>query len=66
MDQKAKDHFEKANEQMRNANDELYKPQEDVVTFKVCKNSLFAIENYLKGFISQRGYNTKKMNPLIS
>ena len=64
MDQKAKDHFEKANEQMRNANDELYKPQEDVVTFKVCKNSLFAIENYLKGFISQRGYNTNKNESL--
>jgi len=64
MDQKAKDHFEKANEQMRSANDELYKPQEDVVTFKVCKNSLFAIENYLKGFISQRGYNTDKNESL--
>lgn len=59
MDQKAKDHFEKANKQLQKANEELFKPKEDVVSFLVCKNSLFAIENYLKGYLSNRGFETK-------
>jgi len=59
MDQKANNHFEKAGGQLKKANDELYKPQEDIVSFLVCKNTLFAIENYLKGYLSKRGYETK-------
>jgi len=59
MDQKAKNHFDKADDLLRKANEELYKPQEDIVSFLVCKNTLFAIENYLKGYLSKRGYETK-------
>lgn len=58
MDHKEPDHFEKAKEQLRAANEALFKPQEDVVTFQVCKNSLMAIENYLKGYLSKRGFDT--------
>lgn len=58
MDKKAKSHFEKADEHLKKANEELYKPKEDVVNFLVCKNTLFAIENYLKGFLSNRGFET--------
>lgn len=59
MDEKAKQHFEKAANQLNEANTELYKPKEDVVSFLVCKNSLFAIENYLKGYLVHRGFETK-------
>ena len=59
MDQKARDYFEKASQQLRKANEELYKPEEDVVSFLVCKNSLNAIENYFKGYLSKRGFETK-------
>jgi len=59
MDKKAEDHFEKAAKQLNEANNELYKPKEDVVSFIVCKNSLFAIENYLKGYLAHRGFETK-------
>lgn len=59
MDRKAKDHFEKANKQLQKANEELFKPKEDIVSFLVCKNSLSAIENYLKGYLSKRGFETK-------
>ncbi len=59
MDKKAEDHFEKATKQLNEANNELYKPKEDVVSFIVCKNSLFAIENYLKGYLAYRGFETK-------
>ncbi len=64
MDQKARNHFEKANQQLRKANEELYKPEEDVVSFLVCKNSLNAIENYLKGYLSKRGFDTKGQDSL--
>ena len=59
MDKKAKEHFEKAENQLKQANNELFKPKEDVVSFIVCKNSLFAIENYLKGYLTHRGFETK-------
>ncbi|MGI9530354.1 HEPN domain-containing protein [Lutimonas sp.] len=58
MDKKAKNHFKNADEHLKKANEELYKPKEDVVNFLVCKNTLFAIENFLKGFLSNRGYDT--------
>jgi len=64
MDEKAKNHFEKAGDQLKKANEELYKPQEDIVSLLVCKNTLFAIENYLKGYLSNRGYETKNEESL--
>jgi len=64
MDEKAKNQFKKADGQLRKANEELYKPQEDIVSFLVCKNTLFAIENYLKGYLSKRGYETKNEESL--
>ena len=64
MDQKAKDYFEKGKEHLKAANDAMYKPQEDVVTFQVCKNSLVSMENYLKGFLSQRGFETQENESL--
>ena len=64
MDKKTKNHFENADDQLRKANEELYKPQEDIVSFLVCKNTLQAIENYLKGYLTKRGYETKNEEPL--
>ena len=29
----------------------MFKPSEDIVTYSICKNAQFAIENYLKGFL---------------
>ncbi len=57
---KAKQHFDKAKENLKNANEELFKPEEDVVTYLVCKNSQHAIENYLIGYLSSRGFETHK------
>ena len=58
MKEKANNHFEKAKEQLGIANEELFKPEEDVVSYLVCKNSQHAIENYLKGYLSVRGFET--------
>jgi len=54
---KAKDNkfFDHAIEKLNEANQELYRPEEDMVSFLVCKNSQYAIENYLKGYLLQQG-----------
>ena len=43
--------FKEATKNLNFAKEELLKPAEDIVSFSVCKNSQFAIENYLKGFL---------------
>ena len=51
MDTKANKLFEDAVEKLNEASEELFRPKEDVVSYSVCKNSQFVIENYLKGFL---------------
>ena len=46
--------FDEAIVKLKEANEELCRPEEDIVSFVVCKNSQFAIENLLKGFLLQR------------
>ncbi|MBT8289051.1 MAG: hypothetical protein HKN00_02390 [Flavobacteriaceae bacterium] len=45
--------FEDAKHKLRQASDELYRPEEDVVSYMVCQNAHIAIENYLKGYLTQ-------------
>ena len=51
MKDKAKKLFNVAVEKLNEANNELFRPEEDVVSYSVCKNAQLAIENYLKGFL---------------
>ena len=51
MEHDASKSFLNAAQKLNQANRELFKPEEDIVTFLVCKNSQFAIENYLRGFL---------------
>ncbi len=55
MEDKAHKLFDEAIQKLREANDELCRPEEDVVTSLVCSNSQFAIQNYLKGFLLLNG-----------
>ena len=55
MKAKANKLFDDAIEKLNEANQELFKPEEDVVTYAVCKNAQYAIENYLKGFLLTNG-----------
>ena len=47
--------FDEAVQKLNKANEELYRPEEDVVTYSVCKNSQIAITNYLKGYLLING-----------
>lgn len=55
MDAKAKKLYEEAIQKLKEANDELCRPEEDVVSSLICSNSHLAIENYLKGFLIENG-----------
>jgi len=66
MDEKSKNHFNTAKENLKDANEELFKPEEDVVSYLVCKNSQQVIENYLKGYLTLRGFETNENETLQS
>ena len=66
MDEKAKNHFENAKDHLKDANYELFKPEEDVVSYLVCKNSQSAIQNYLKGYLTARGFETNENETIQS
>ena len=52
MKEKAKRLFDEAIQKLREANDELCRPEEDVVRSLVCSNSHDAIEKFLRGFLA--------------
>ena len=58
MEKKAKHQFDLAKNKLKIANEELFKPEEDVVSYLVCKNSQYAIEAYLQGYLNRRGFET--------
>jgi HEPN domain-containing protein len=43
--------LKEAEKKLKIAKDEMFKPAEDIVSYSVCKNSQFAIENFLKGYL---------------
>ena len=45
--------YDTAVQRLKEANDELCRPEEDVVAFMVCKNSQLAIHNFLKAYLLQ-------------
>ncbi len=55
MEENAAVLFENAIQKLREANDELCRPEEDVVAPLVCKNSQEAISDYLRGYLLLQG-----------
>lgn len=53
METRAQAFFKEATKKLKSAKEELFKPSEDMVSYSICKNSQFAVENYLKGFLSK-------------
>ena len=49
--------FNRASENLNEANKESYRPEEDIISFSVCKNSQMAIMNFLRGYLSSKGIN---------
>ena len=55
MEDRAKILYEEAVQKLKQANDELCRPEEDVVAQLVCSNAQYAISNYLRGFLLENG-----------
>ncbi|MEJ2112761.1 MAG: HEPN domain-containing protein [Flavobacteriaceae bacterium] len=66
MEIKAKKLFEEAVDKLNAANKELYRPEEDIVPYSVCKNSQHAIENFLKGYLLKKGIETSNLKTIKS
>ncbi len=66
METLANPFFEIAVAKMKEANRELHRPEEDVVSFLVCKNAQIAVQNYLRGYLMRSGIETKKEDTLDS
>ena len=66
MNDKANKLFDDAIEKLNEANEELFRPEEDIVSFVVCKNSQFAVENFLKGFLLHNGIDPSRYKTIDS
>ena len=55
MEDRAKKLYQEAVQKLKEANNELCRPEEDVVAQLVCNNAQTAISNYLMGFLAENG-----------
>lgn len=58
--------FKEATKKLKIAKDELFKPSEDIVSYSVCKNAQFAIENYLKGYLTKNDIDLESNESIAS
>ncbi|MEG9327167.1 HEPN domain-containing protein [Salinimicrobium catena] len=66
MENKAIRLFSEAIKKLQEADSELCRPEEDVVSYLVCKNSQFAIENFLKGYLLNKGIDPQDYESINS
>jgi len=53
MKTRSKAFLDEAIKKISDAKEEMFKPAEDIVSYSICKNSQIAIENFLKGYLTQ-------------
>lgn len=58
--------FKAASKNLKSAKEELFKPAEDIVSYSVCKNAQFAIENFLKGYLTKNNIELKPNETIAS
>ena len=64
MDKKAEQYFSRGSKKLHEADQELYKPEEDVVSLVICRSTIGSIESYLKGFLTLRGFEIEEEQTL--
>ena len=64
MKNRARALFKDAINKVREADEELCRPEEDVVSILVCKKSQRATENFLKGYLLHNGIDPSESNTL--
>lgn len=58
--------FKEASKKLKSAKEELFKPAEDIVSYSVCKNAQFAIENFLKGYLTKNNIDLEPNETIAS
>ena len=58
--------FKEASKKLKSAKEELFKPAEDIVSYSVCKNAQFAIENFLKGYLTSNNIDLEQNETIAS
>ena len=66
MERKAIKHFVNAQNKLKEAKQELFRPEKDIVSYLVCKNSQIAVEDYLKGYLVKNGINIDNLETIDS
>ena len=66
MENKANLLFDKAIDKLNKANKELQGAKEEIITYTVCKNAQYAIENYLRGFLFTNGIDPENLKTIES
>jgi HEPN domain-containing protein len=64
MKEKAHKLFKDAFKKLYQANAEISRPEEDIISYVVCKNAQVAIENYLKGFLYENGIDASNFSTI--
>lgn len=58
--------YNQASEKLKEANEEYNRPEEDIVSYGVCKNSKYAIENFLKGYLVEHNIDPEPFDSINS
>lgn len=66
MEKQVQELFDEAVKKLHEANEELCRPEEDVVSHLVCKNSQLAMENFLKAYLLKLEVNLEKYENINS
>ena len=56
--------YNQASQKLKEANEEYNRPEEDIVSFGVCKNAQYAIENFLKGYLVEHNIDPEPFNSI--
>lgn len=66
MKSRSEAYFKEAEKKLKSAKEELFKPAEDIVSYSVCKNAQFAIENFLKGYLTKNNIELQPNETIAS
>jgi HEPN domain-containing protein len=66
MENDVRKFFDSATAKLKQANQELNRPEEDVVSWLVCQNAQHAIENYLKGYLLKNNIDPSEFDSIES
>lgn len=66
MEKKINNYFNRAIDKLHLSKEELFKPEEDLMQYAVCKNAQISIANYLKGFLLTHGVEAKEEDTIES